>query len=195
MNNIHGYVVRDLKQIPWLFALERVVKGDTTYNLTAMIVNVARTYGGLSKQKIRDGLIAFGQMGFLFFKEQSQVWPFNSSTNMHPSICWMSMLGSTKRVFKENKPLVTKMAMDTPNESIETKNFLHASWVVEYAHFTLLNAHVALCEFPHLLAQSPTYYIVDFIYAAHICQMIHIDCMWIQPLLSMERFVAPLDPW
>ena len=58
--HIHGYIVRDRKRIPLLFTPQRVVEGGTTYNLIAIIVNVAQAYGGLFDQNIRERVITFG---------------------------------------------------------------------------------------------------------------------------------------
>ena len=66
--SVHGYIVRDWKRIHVLLTLERVVEGGIADNLTAVIVNVARAYGGLTEQKIREGLITFGADGVSTFQ-------------------------------------------------------------------------------------------------------------------------------
>lgn len=55
--------MRDWKCIPLFFTLERVVKGGTLDDLI-----VAHTYGGLSNQRIRKGLITFGPYGVFSFQ-------------------------------------------------------------------------------------------------------------------------------
>ena len=66
--SVHGYIVIDWKRTLVLLTLERVIEGGTTYNLTAVIVNVARAYGGLTEQKIRERLITFGADGVSTFQ-------------------------------------------------------------------------------------------------------------------------------
>ena len=63
--SVHGYIVIDWKRTLVLLTLERVIEGGTTYNLTAVIVNVARAYGGLTEQKIREKVDhIWGRWGF-----------------------------------------------------------------------------------------------------------------------------------
>ena len=43
-------------------------EGRTTYKLISVIVNIARACGGLSKQKIKEGLMMFGANGVSTFQ-------------------------------------------------------------------------------------------------------------------------------
>ena len=52
----------------WKWSLERVIVGGTLDDLTVAIVSVAHAYGGLSDQKIREGLITFGVDGVPTFQ-------------------------------------------------------------------------------------------------------------------------------
>lgn len=67
MDHVHGYVVRDWKQIPLSLTLERVVEAGTSIYLTSVIGNAAHAYEGLSKHEIEEGLITFGAYGVSTF--------------------------------------------------------------------------------------------------------------------------------
>lgn len=50
--SIHNYVVIDWKCIPILLTLKRVVDGGTINNLTLVIMQVVKTFGGLPTKDI-----------------------------------------------------------------------------------------------------------------------------------------------
>ena len=81
---------------------------------------------------------------------------------------WISMLELANRVLKEYKPLVTKMAVDAPKESTTKKNL---SILLDWQNMITLPCLLPMMHFvdDHFkFAQSPTCYIVDFIFVVKI---------------------------
>lgn len=67
-------MARDWKYISiFFFTLERVIESGILDNVTNVVMNIARIYGSLSKQKIKEKLITFGKIGCLSFKVQNLV--------------------------------------------------------------------------------------------------------------------------
>jgi hypothetical protein len=65
--NVHAYVVDNLKKIPLLLNLERVIGGGNVDNLIQLIMRSLMEYKVLTSNQIGNKLICFGLDGIVMF--------------------------------------------------------------------------------------------------------------------------------
>jgi hypothetical protein len=66
--SVHAYVVEDFKRTPILVNLEHVIEGCTINNLTNMIRNLMKGFGGLSNHDLATKVVCFGVDGATTFQ-------------------------------------------------------------------------------------------------------------------------------
>ncbi len=66
--SVHAYVVEDLKRTMILVNLERVIEGCTTDNLTNMIQNSMKGFGGIFNHDLVIKVVCFGANGVATFQ-------------------------------------------------------------------------------------------------------------------------------